>query len=121
MDSNSRLVYTTEKGRMCPSCGQHVAHCGCKAGPSKSTGPAPGDGTICIGRETKGRKGKGVTIIDGLPGDAGELQALAAQLKRHCGSGGSIKGGRIFIQGDHRANLQAELTRKGYRVKLAGG
>lgn len=110
MERNSRLVYSTDKGRVDPK-------------PRKSD-PLPkaiNDGVVRIGRETKGRKGKGVTVISGLPGDDGELRALAASLKRCCGSGGSVKNGTILIQGDHRVALKAELVRLGHRVKLSGG
>lgn len=110
MNRDSRLVYSTDKGRVNPL-------------PAKpATPPASvNDGIVRIGRETKGRKGKGVTTIWGLPGDESELKALAARLKRCCGSGGSVKDGMIMIQGDHRTTLKAELTRLGHRVKLSGG
>ncbi len=121
MNRNSRLVYTTDKGRVCPSCRKPVVQCGCKPGrPNPIPHPAD-DGIVRIGRETKGRKGKGVTTISGLPGGEGELKALAARLKRCCGSGGTVKDGLIIIQGDHRATLEAELTRRGHRVKVVGG
>jgi len=110
MNKNSRLVYSTDKGRV--------------SSPSQKPVPpsvAVSDGIVRIGRETKGRKGKGVTTISGLPGGEAEVKAMAARLKRCCGSGGSVKDGLILIQGDHRTTLEAELTRQGYRVKLAGG
>jgi translation initiation factor 1 len=110
MNQNSRLVYSTDTGRVSPPSQKRV--------PSSVV---PNDGIVRIGRETKGRKGKGVTIISGLPGGEAELKTLAARLKRCCGSGGSVKDGMIIIQGDHRTTLEAELTRQGYRVKLAGG
>ncbi|MBN2808717.1 MAG: stress response translation initiation inhibitor YciH, partial [Deltaproteobacteria bacterium] len=71
--------------------------------------------------ETKGRKGKGVTLISGVPLDSEGLKDLAKRLKQKCGSGGSIKNGIIEIQGDHRDFLEQELTGQGYRVKRAGG
>lgn len=74
-----------------------------------------------VGRETKGRKGKGVTLVSGLPLDGANLQILAKQLKQRCGSGGTVKDGIIEIQGDHRELLIAELTRQGYKVKQSGG
>lgn len=79
------------------------------------------DGIIRIRREVKGRKGKGVTTLSGFALDASELKQLAAKLKRLCGTGGSVKAGIILIQGDHRTALQAELSKQGYQVKLAGG
>ena len=121
MTGNSRLVYSTEKGRICLSCGKPAARCACKSHKPSPGGTHPDDGIIRIGRDTKGRKGKGVTTVYGLAGDAGELKAMAARLKRCCGSGGSVKEGVILVQGDHRSALQAELIRQGYRVKLVGG
>jgi translation initiation factor 1 len=80
-----------------------------------------GDGVVRIGRETKGRKGAGVTIIRGLPLAGAALTELAGALKRKCGSGGTIRDGAIEIQGDHRPLLRAVLEKLGYRVKQAGG
>lgn len=121
MNQNSRLVYTTDKSRVCPSCRKPIGRCGCKPAQSNPFHLPANDGIVRIGRETKGRKGKGVTTISGLPGGEGELKALAARLKRCCGSGGTVKDGQIIIQGDHRTALEAELTRQGHRVKLVGG
>jgi len=121
MNQNSHLVYTTGKGRVCPACRQPIKQCACRAGQSYPPHHPSSDGVVRIGRETKGRKGKGVTTISGLPGGEGELKALAARLKRCCGSGGTVKDGLIIIQGDHRSALEAELIRLGHRVKIAGG
>ncbi len=110
------LVYSTEFGRMCPRCNQPSGKCTCK----KKTPPAKNDGIVRLMRETKGRKGKGVTLITGLPLDAEELKKLAKSLKQKCGSGGSVKNGIIEIQGDHRDGLEKELTGLGYKVKRAG-
>ncbi len=74
-----------------------------------------------VARETKGRKGKGVTVVTGLGLPAEELKELAARLKRICGSGGTVKDGAIEIQGDHRDRVVEELTRAGYAAKRAGG
>lgn len=74
-----------------------------------------------IRRETQGRGGKTVTAVHGLALDAPALDRLASDLKRRCGTGGSVKDGVILIQGDHRDTLVAELERRGFRVKLAGG
>jgi translation initiation factor 1 len=76
---------------------------------------------VRISRESKGRKGKGVTLITGVTLDESGLAALAAELKRHCGTGGTVKEGVVEIQGDHRDRLLAELQRRGFRAKLAGG
>lgn len=80
-----------------------------------------GDGIVRVGRETKGRRGKGVSVISGLPLAGEALEDLAARLKKRCGSGGTVHDGTIEIQGDHRDLLVAELSKLGYVVKRAGG
>lgn len=82
--------------------------------------PKPSAG-VRVGRETKGRKGKGVTVISGLPLEADALQQLASELKKRCGSGGTVRDGRIEIQGDHRDLLLGELQRRGWPAKKSGG
>lgn len=114
---NARLVYSSESGRICPDCSRPVGGCVCR----KARGAPPGDGTVRIRRETKGRGGKTVTVVAGIPLDEPGVKALAGELKRRCGSGGTVSDGNIEIQGDHRELLLSELTRRGYRVKLAGG
>jgi translation initiation factor 1 len=84
-------------------------------------GIKPAAASVRVGRETKGRAGKGVTVITGLPLRADELETLASQLKRRCGSGGTVKDGTIEIQGDHRDQLITELVRRGYSAKRSGG
>lgn len=111
------LVYSTEFGKMCPGCNKPVAKCTCQ---QKQRVPA-GDGIVRLIRETKGRKGKGVTLITGLPLAEEGLKKLAKSLKQKCGSGGSLKNGVIEIQGDHRDMLESELGSLGYKVKRAGG
>ena len=81
----------------------------------------PSDGIVRVRREVKGRKGKTVTTITGIPLDEERLHELASELKRQCGTGGSVKDGLIIIQGDHCDNLIALLQKKGYTVKRAGG
>jgi translation initiation factor 1 len=115
---NSRLVYSTETGRICVSCRKPVNECVCK---KRQEPPRETDGIIRIRRETKGRKGKTATILYGFDLNDEELKEFAARLKRLCGSGGSVKDGQIMIQGDHRQGLLADLKKLGYRVKLAGG
>jgi translation initiation factor 1 len=111
------LVYSTEPGAMCPGCGRPVAACTCR---SQKVAPK-GYGVVRVGRETKGRKGKGVTVITGVPLDAAGVLQLAARLKRRCGSGGTVKDGVIEIQGDHRDIVVAELQKEGWTVKRSGG
>jgi len=77
--------------------------------------------TAKVGRETAGRRGKGVTTIFDLALTEDQLKELAAALKQKCGTGGTVKNGRIEIQGDHRDRIVAELEQLGYRVKRAGG
>lgn len=111
------LVYSTELGRTCPDCRRPVAECRCRA----HAEPPRGDGVVRVGRETKGRKGGGVTIITGAPLGGAELQQLAKALKQRCGSGGTVKDGVIELQGDHRDLVVAELQRRGWTVRRAGG
>ena len=117
-DSNSSIVYTTGIGERCPNCQRPIRECVCKRG---TPGKTSSDGTVRVSRETQGRKGKGVTVIAGLGLPPNELATLATELKKRCGSGGSVENGRIEIQGDHRDRLVEELTRRGWKAKRAGG
>jgi translation initiation factor 1 len=119
--NNSPLVYSTEKGRICPKCGNALLKCDCRKGKTFPPKRTPGDGILRIGREVKGRKGKGVTTISGFDLPEHELKQIAAGLKRQCGTGDSVQKGIIIIQGDHRKTLLDRLTRQGYKAKLAGG
>jgi translation initiation factor 1 len=102
---------------LCPKCHQLKTTCTCK-----SESPVSGKSTVVrVSRETKGRRGKGVTIISELPLDQDGLTELAAKLKTRLGTGGTVRDGRIEIQGDHRDRIVAELEGMGYRVKRAGG
>lgn len=106
-DKNSRLVYSTETGRVKEE---------------KVTASLPaGDDIVRIRRETAGRNGKGVTTLSGLPLDETELKNIAKALKQICGVGGSVKEGVIEIQGDQREKIKTELEKRGFTVKLAGG
>lgn len=117
--AGSTLVYSTEAGgRMCPGCGEPVAQCRCKE--LKARMPAT-DGIVRVSHETKGRKGKGVTVVKGVALDADGLVALGKQLKTACGSGGTVKDGVIEIQGDHRETVIAALVKQGHTVKRTGG
>ncbi len=102
---------------LCPKCRQLKSTCTCStesSAPSKST-------LVRVGRETKGRRGKGVTTVSDLPLDESGLEELATKLKTRLGTGGTVKDGRIEIQGDHRDRIIQELEGLGYRVKRAGG
>jgi translation initiation factor 1 len=118
MRNEDPTVYTTETGRVCPKCGRPVANCICKK--AAGTGGLIGDGVVRVQRESKGRKGKTVTLIRGVPLSLEALHTLASDLKRLCGAGGAIKDGTIEIQGDHRETLLEELKKRGYKVKKVG-
>jgi protein-tyrosine phosphatase len=83
--------------------------------------PAKKPITLKVGRETAGRRGKGVTTVFDLPLDDDGVRELAALLKQRCGTGGTVKDGRIEIQGDQRERIVAELAKLGYKVKRVGG
>ena len=106
-DDNSRLVYSTDTGRIKQE----------DVKPQR----AKGDGIVRIQRQTSGRKGKGVCLIAGVDLDDAALDKLAAELKKKCGCGGAVKDGVIEIQGDKRDLLKSLLEAKGMKVKLAGG
>lgn len=112
------LVHTSDSGLTCPGCERPRAQCVCV--PEEPRVP-DGDGIVRVSRETKGRKGKGVTLVSGVPLAGKELKALAKGLKARCGAGGAVKDGVIEVQGDHRDALVAELERQGYTVKRVGG
>lgn len=113
----SAIVYTTGLGAVCPGCRRPVAECACR----RPDGRPVRDRVVRVSREVAGRKGKGVSVIDGLSLAPEALATLAGDLKRRCGSGGTVRDGRIEIQGDHRDLLVAELAARGYQVKRAGG
>jgi translation initiation factor 1 len=113
------IVYRTGVGRICPGCRRPAAECACKSASGHRL-PAP-SGPVRVARQTQGRAGKAVTVVSGLPLDQPGLEALAAELKRRCGSGGTVKQGVIEIQGEHRDTVLAELIRRGYAAKRSGG
>lgn len=122
---DQRVVYSTDGGsvRYCRRCGEpaHAGRCRVAEPPAAAAARFPSDGVVRIARDRKGRGGKTMTIIIGLPGDAAALAVQAQALKRMCGSGGAVKDGTIEIQGDHRERLATYLAAQGHRVKLAGG
>lgn len=123
-EKNSRLVYSsdgTDAGRVeiKPSKNAPARRASPSRTPARTVPPA--DGFVRLQRETKGRGGKTVTIVLGLPGGATEREATLKVLKQHCGAGGTIEGDTLEIQGDHRERLRVKLEAMGHRVKLAGG
>lgn len=117
--SNSRLVYSSESST-CPGCHKPLRKCKCRLVQDNGSPRQVVDPAIRVSRESKGRKGKGVTLVTGLPLKEAELKLLAKQLKALCGSGGTIKNGVIEIQGDHRDQIKQELDKEFKNVKLAG-
>jgi translation initiation factor 1 len=117
MREDNPSVYSTELGRLCPNCGKPIAQCICH----KLKAMPKGDGVVRVQRETKGRKGKTMTLITGLTLDDTELRDLLSQLKKSCGAGGAIKENIIEIQGDHRDTILVELKRRRIIAKKAGG
>jgi len=115
---STRLVYSTETGRICPDCGRPLADCVCKT--AAKAKPA-GDGNVKVSRESKGRGGKTVTLVKGLALDAIALALLGKQLRGACGSGGTVKDGVIEIQGDHCDLVMEALKKQGHNPKRTGG
>lgn len=108
------FVFST-KGEVCPGCGMDKSACVCKPLAQNSATAA----VLRIRRETKGRKGAGVTLIEGL--GAPEIDNVAATLKKRCGTGGTVKDGNVELQGDMREAAERELSRLGYKTKRCGG
>ena len=113
----ARIIYSTGVGSLCPNCRRPVRDCVCPKGAPGAAKP----GAVRVGRETKGRAGKGVTTVTGLPMSLSDVEALATRLKKRCGSGGTVREGVIEIQGDHRDVIVAELIKLGWPAKKSGG
>jgi translation initiation factor 1 len=114
-----RIVYSTGVGNLCSNCRRPVRECVCPKGAPGAAKPA----AVRVGREVKGRAGKGVTTVTGLPMPMPlpEIEALAAMLKKRCGSGGTVRDGVIEIQGDHRDVIVMQLIKLGWPAKKSGG
>jgi translation initiation factor 1 len=113
----ARIVYSTGVGSLCPNCRRPVRECVCPKGAPGAAKPS----AVRVGREIKGRAGKGVTTVAGLPMSISDIESLAAKLKKRCGSGGTVREGVIEIQGDHRDVIVAELIKLGWPAKRSGG
>ena len=106
-NTDESLVYATNTGRIKPK--------------KKTSKVVASDGFAHVHRETKGRKGKGVIVISGLELDSKDLKSLASQLKKSCGTGGSVVGETIEVQGDKRELIKQLLEKNGFKVKFVGG
>lgn len=111
------VVWSSDGGTTCPDCGRPRDACACR----QQVAAPVGDGRVRVFRETKGRRGKAVTVVRGLSLDAAELDDLARELKRVCGTGGTVKDGAIEIQGDQRDRVVEVLAARGFAVRKAGG
>jgi translation initiation factor 1 len=123
-----RLVYDSDAAQpgRCPTCGKRMDRCTCgrtrqREEVAPSSPSVPRDGVVRLLRDRKGRGGKTVTLITGLSGSPHQLASLLSELKRLCGTGGTVRGDLVEIQGDFRDRLRKELERRGYAVKIAGG
>ena len=116
-------VYSSEHGRLCRHCGLPTPKCVCRANPhgQRALLNTEGDGVVRVGRTSKGRGGKTITQVTGVQASESELRDLARDLKRRCGTGGTLKDGVIEIQGDQRDTLVSELESRGFTVKRSGG
>ena len=112
----TQLVYSTEHGKTCPECENPIDNCTCR-----DDAIPEGDGTVRVLLDTKGRNGKGVTVLTGIKLKPNDLKTLCKELKKKCGVGGAIKQSNIEIQGDHRDFLIKLMKLKGYNVKRSGG
>jgi translation initiation factor 1 len=116
--NNSKLVYSTGSGGVCPRCGWPQRDCKCSTRTAAASVPArPGAIVAKLRMEKKGRGGKMVTVVDGLPNNSAFLKDLSQELKRSCGTGGAAGDGFVELQGDLRDRVRELLQMKGYVVK----
>ena len=111
------LVYASHRGRVCPKCGWPASDCRCASQQPAADEPVPARLVLKLRSEKTGRGGKTVTVIDGLPRNAAFAATLAQELKRSCGTGGTLRDGAVELQGDLRDRAREFLARKGYVVK----
>ena len=115
--TNSKLVYSTDRGRVCPTCGWPIDNCQCSSRLARANAAIPDRVVAKLRMEKKGRGGKTVTVVFGLPNNAEFLKTLCGELKRACGCGGAVTDDGVELQGDLRDRVRAQLERKGYIVK----
>ncbi|WP_191603235.1 hypothetical protein [Marinomonas algicola] len=113
---SSKLVYSTDTGKICPQCQRPINDCCCK-----KSNHEIGSGNVKVLYETKGRKGKGATLITELALESKDITKLAKELKAKCATGGTVKDNVIEIQGDHRDKILQLLLLKGIKAKKSGG
>lgn len=114
---NRGALAWSSDGDVCGTCRRPRQACTCR----RRAPSATSDGVVRVGRQTKGRKGAGVTVVTGVPLAGAALAALAKSLKTRCGAGGTVRNGTIEIQGDHRDAIVAALQDRGWTVKRSGG
>ena len=111
-----RVVYRTGVGRVCPDCGWPALNCQCSRG-RRADASVPAKVTAKLRLEKKARGGKAVTVIDGLPDNAAFLDELAGELKKTCGTGGTVRPGAVELSGDVRGRVRTLLASRGWTVK----
>ena len=109
------MVYSTERGRVCPGCGWPADNCRCSK--TAATESVPAKVVAKLRMEKAGRGGKTVTVVDNLPRNAMFLKELCGELKRACGTGGAVQDGSIELQGEQRDRVRDHLRKKGFVVK----
>jgi translation initiation factor 1 len=114
-DRGGRVVYSTGIGRVCPGCGWPATDCRCST--RSNSAPVPARIVAKLRMEKKGRGGKTVTVVDGLPRNDAFLKDLCQELKRACGTGGTVVDGAVELQGDLRDRVRDVLQKKAYVVK----
>jgi translation initiation factor 1 len=114
---SARVVYESQRGRVCPRCGWPATDCRCASQQPADDEPVPSRIVFKLRLEKTGRGGKTITVIDGFPHNASFAAALAQELKRSCGTGGGLREGALELQGDLRDRVRDLLTRKGHVVK----
>jgi translation initiation factor 1 len=119
--SEKRLVYSTDSGRVQPAPSSSKPKAANPSKPKAANASVPEDGVVRLFRERGNRGGKVVTVIRGLPQRGPALEALASEMRKLCGAGGTVREDAVEIQGDHRERLAERLRALGYQVKLAGG
>ncbi len=115
MSERARLVYTSDRGPICPGCGWPERDCKCSQRAATESVPARLVAKLRL--EKQGRGGKSVTVIYDLPNNTAFLKALSQELKRACGTGGTVAENTVELNGDLRERVRELLTKKGWTVK----